>query len=76
MFLFNDVKAESTTEVLVVPDEDASVMELMSYNYKRLMTDYFGEGEERANNLKLLKNFTFFALSVLAMNQSGHRLAV
>lgn len=76
MFLFNDVAKESTVDIIEVPDENATVGELISYNYKRLMKDYFGDGEERANNIKLLKNAVFFVASVVVMNQSGHRLAV
>ena len=78
MFLLNELQGKpgEDQEVLEVPGDDASALELITYNLKRLRSEYLGDGAQRETNVKLLKNGAFFLTAVVLMNQYGHTLAI
>jgi len=75
MFVLNEMEqsgAGGSEENLVPPSENASLVEVMTYNLKRMQRDYLGDSVQA----KLTRNAMLFCTAVILMNQSGHRLAV
>jgi len=58
---------------LEIPSEDASVGQLIKYNYTRIKRDYF-DGAQGAVNKKLMLNVSCFVLAVAGMSQYGEKL--
>ena len=60
-----------------VPSENASVLELMQYNYQRIKCQYMGKDKkEQAVTGKLCMNIGCFITSAVLINQFGDALLV
>lgn len=71
MFVVGD-SSKGAAEIEELPDEDASALELMKYNYNRLHRKYFHEPTQR----RLVINSTCFVVAVFCMNQYGDLFSV
>eukprot|EP00924_Labyrinthula_sp_SR-Ha-C_P016924 snap_masked-scaffold_6-processed-gene-19.16-mRNA-1 protein AED:0.01 eAED:0.01 QI:0/-1/0/1/-1/1/1/0/74 len=74
MFVVEDLKKKSgkSANVLELPDEDASVVEIMKYNAKALYKDYLGTREKR----KLALDVAVFLTSCYGIHFHGKLFAV
>lgn len=74
MFVLNEA-AESAAKEEQAPAEDAPVLELMQYNFRRLQAAWLGsDPAQRAKNQKLALNAAMYAGTVGVFVQFGHYL--